>query len=112
MTWPSRLKKKNNIPNREKFTVQTEAHCFMHFHSDDHVTVLFYVCIFLFEFFPIFFLAPEFVRTRRKNFLIRFLPTSLCLCDRGIHYALNCFLLVSHLPYGIRLATLLVECGL
>lgn len=77
-------------------------------HSMAILCVHFFVRVFL----QFFFLARDFVTTRRKNFLIRFLPTSLCLCDRAIHYALNCFLLVSHLPSGIRLATLLVEWGL
>lgn len=57
MAWASRAKKKKIVSKREKFTVRTEAHRFMHFYSDVHVTfhVYFMYALFRSRFSPFFF---------------------------------------------------------
>lgn len=49
--------KEKNKPNDEKFTVRTEAHRFMHFHSVVHVTFHgYFMCAFFrSSFSPVFF---------------------------------------------------------
>lgn len=113
-----RRKKKNRT--KKSLRGEQKAHRFMHFHSTStwhSMSILFVHFFFLPSFSRRFFFVLSlsgFGNDTEKTFWFVFLRRSRNVCgtELSIMHWIYCFLLVSHLPSGIRLATLFDGCEL